>query len=79
MILSEGEDEDDHLYTQMKNCNLTYEKQQSWRPIDGVGQLSDEHFVGNYMTDSSQSVGHVCFDSLTFRSISSSICGENWK
>ena len=59
MILSEGEDEDDYLYTQMKNCHLTNEKQQSWRPIDGVGQLSDEHFVGNYMTDSSQSVGHV--------------------
>lgn len=56
MNLSEGEDYDDHLYTQMQKCNLMAEKQQTWQPMDGVGQLSDEQFVGNYMTDSSHLV-----------------------
>lgn len=49
-------DGDDHL---MNNDHLTNDQQQTWRPMDGVGQLSDEYFVGNYMMDSCQSVGHV--------------------
>ena len=64
MNLSEGEEDDchEHLYAQMKHCNLMNEKQQTWRPMDGVGQLSDEHFVGNFMADASQqSVGHCFF------------------
>ena len=72
MNLSEGDDCDEHLYTQMKNCNLSNAKQQTWRPMEGVGQLSEEYFVGNYMTDSSQSVGSLFLSTLTFRSISSS-------
>ena len=33
-----------------------------WRPIDGVGQISDEQFVGNYMFDSDTSVIHFFYN-----------------
>ena len=33
----------------------------NWKPIDGIGELIDEQFVGNYMIDSNTSVGHFVF------------------
>ena len=49
-----------------KQLNMTTnEKENSsreWRPIDGVGQISHEQFVGNYMFDSDTSVNHFFYN-----------------
>ena len=38
--------------------NLNPDTQQHWRPMAGVGEITNEQFVGNYMIDSNKSVGH---------------------
>jgi len=79
MTPSEREHYYDHLYSQAINTSLNFNlnkknfqlnlhdnTQRHWRPIDGVGEIPDEQFVGNYMIDSSKCVGHYFFYSLSF-------------
>ncbi len=71
MTPSEREDYYDRLYSQaiktslnmnlnkiFFDLNLNDNTQRHWRPMDGVGEIPDEQFVGNYMVDSNKSVGH---------------------
>jgi hypothetical protein len=62
MTSNEREDSYDRLYSQVINTilhlNFNNNTQRHWRPIDGVGEIADEQFVGNYMIDSNKSVGH---------------------
>jgi hypothetical protein len=55
MTTNKREDSSDYLYL---NPNLNDQIQREWRPIDGVGQISNEQFVGNYMIDDDKSVNH---------------------
>jgi hypothetical protein len=41
--------------------NLNTNKQRYWRPITGVGEITDEQFAGNYMIDSNKSVNYFIF------------------
>ncbi len=36
--------------------------QRQWRPIDGVGEISYEQFIGNYMIDSHKSLGYFLYN-----------------
>jgi hypothetical protein len=71
MTPSERENYYDRLYSQAISTSLNFNlnkiflelnlndnKQRHWRPIDGVGEIAVEEFVGNYMVDSNKSVGH---------------------
>jgi hypothetical protein len=61
MTSYEQDDFSDHLYLN-PNLNLNDHIEHRWRPMDGVGQISDEQFVGNYMIDSDKSVNHFFYN-----------------
>jgi hypothetical protein len=42
----------------MSEFNLNTNMERHWRPIAGVGEITDEQFAGNYMIDSNKCVGH---------------------
>ena len=57
------EDYYDFLYSQAINASLNLNlnrntnMQRHWRPINGVGEISYEYLIGNYMIDSNKCVG----------------------
>lgn len=59
---SEQEQYSDHLNLNVNKSffelYLNDNTQRHWRPIDGVGEIDNELFVGNYMIDSNKSVEH---------------------
>ena len=59
MTTNEGED----LSSDYFNSNDQIPRE--WRPIEGVGEITDEQFVGNYMIDVDQSVNHFSYNSFS--------------